>query len=246
MTKMYAVRFWSFGLRHSFNASPARTIGHSLLVISLLLPFWSLAAPPSAKEILDSVRMLESRQQLDLEGQLRENEIVIPFHLTQNGPLIRYSFSNPDEVLQLRLGESGSRLEVVSDNGAEKVPPSKLDQKIRGTGVTYEDLALKFLYWPDASVIGEQNVRTRDCWKLQLHAPSRQSQYSNVFLWIDKASGALMRLEGYDWNGQLAKKFEVVSAQKIENRWFLKQMRIEQLQPGTNKVLARTYLEIKK
>jgi hypothetical protein len=204
------------------------------------------AAPtPSAKEILDSVRMLEARQQLDLQGQLRENEIVVPFRLIQNGPIIRYAFSNPDEVLQLRLGENGSRLDLLMDTGAEKFA-GKLDQKIRGTGVTYEDLALKFLYWPNARVLGDETARTRSCWKLQLHAPSRDSQYSNVFLWIDKVSGALMRMEGYDWNGQLAKRFEVVSAQKIDNRWFLKQMRVEELQPGTSKVQSRTYLEIKR
>ncbi len=189
--------------------------------------------------------MLEARQQLDLQGQLRENEIVIPFRLIQNGPIIRYAFSNPEEVLQLRLGENGSRLDLVTDTGAEKFA-GKLDQKIRGTGVTYEDLALKFLYWPNARVLGDETVRTRGCWKLQLQPPSRDSQYSNVFLWIDKASGALMRMEGYDWNGQLAKRFEVVSAQKIDNRWFLKQMRVEELQPGTNKVQSRTYLEIKR
>jgi hypothetical protein len=204
------------------------------------------AAPaPSAKEILDSVRMLEARQQLDLRGQLRENEIVIPFRLIQNGPIIRYAFSNPEEVLQLRLGENGSRLDLVTDTGAEKFA-RKLDLKVRGTGVTYEDLALKFLYWPNARVLGDETVRTRSCWKLQLQPPSRDSQYSNVFLWIDKTSGALMRMEGYDWNGQLAKRFEVVSAQKIDNRWFLKQMRVEELQPGTSKVQSRTYLEIKR
>jgi hypothetical protein len=204
------------------------------------------APVPSAKEILESVRMLEAQQQIDLQGQLRENEIVIPFRLVQTGPIIRYSFTNPEEVLQLRLGENSSRLDVVTDAGPEKFAASKLDQKIRGTGVTYEDLALKFLYWPNTRVLGDETVRTRGCWKLQLHAPSRESQYSNVFLWIDKASGALMRMEGYDWNGQLVKRFEVVSAQKIDNRWFLKQMRIEELQPGTNKVQSRTYLEIKK
>jgi negative regulator of sigma E activity len=79
-----------------------------------------------------------------------------------------------------------------------------------------------------------------------LRAPSKKSQYSNVLLWIDKNSGALMRMEGYDWDGKLAKRFEVISAQKIDNRWFLKQMRIEMLQPGTNHVLSRTYLEIKR
>jgi hypothetical protein len=202
--------------------------------------------PPSAKDILASVRMMESRQQIDLQGQLRQEDTVIPFRLVQNGPLIRYSFANPDEVLQLRLGEKGSRLDLVTDGGTEQFAASKLRQKIRGTAVTYEDLAFKFLYWPTARVLGEENVRTRNCWKLQLRAPSRESQYSNVLLWVDKASGALMRMEGYDWNPQLAKRFEVVSAQKIEGRWFLKQMRVEELQPGTNHVQSRTYLEIKK
>jgi hypothetical protein len=201
---------------------------------------------PSAKDILDSVRMIETQQQIDLQGQLRENDIVVPFRLTQNGPLIRYSFTNPDEALQLRLGEKSSRLDLVTGAGTEKFAASKLKQKIRGTGVTYEDLAFKFLYWPTARVVGEENVRTRNCWKLQLRTLSRESQYSNVLLWVDKASGALMRMEGYDWNAQLAKRFEVVSAQKIDNRWFLKQMRIEEFQPGTNHVQSRTYLEIKK
>jgi hypothetical protein len=201
---------------------------------------------PSANDILASVRMIESRQQIDLQGQLRQNDVVVPFHLVQNGPLIRYSFANPDEVLQLRLGENSSRLDLVTDGGTEKFAASKLKQKIRGTSVTYEDLAFKFLYWPTARVLGEENVRTRNCWKLQLRAPARESQYSNVVLWVDKASGALMRMEGYDWNAQLAKRFEVVSAQKIEGRWFLKQMRIEELQPGTNHAQSRTYLEIKK
>jgi outer membrane lipoprotein-sorting protein len=200
---------------------------------------------PSAKDVLASVRMMESRQQIDLQGQLRQDNIVVPFHLVQNGPLIRYSFANPDEILQLRLGENNSRLDLVTSGDTEKVVASKLNQKIRGTSVSYEDLAFKFLYWPSARVLGEENVRTRNCWKLQLRAPSRESQYSNVLLWIDKASGALMRMEGYDWSGKLAKRFEVVSAQKIEGRWFLKQMRIEELQPGSNHVLSRTYLEIK-
>src|SRR5881398_4154033 len=204
------------------------------------------AAVPSAKDILASVRMIESQQHIDLQGQLRQNDIVVPFRLIQNGPLIRYSFTNPDEVLQLRLGQNSSRLDLVTDTGTEKFAAGKLSQKIRGTSLTYEDLAFKFLYWQSARILGEENVRTRNCWKLQLRAPSRESQYSNVLLWIDKASGALMRMEGYDWNAQLVKRFEVVSAQKIEGRWFLKQMRIEELQPSTNHVQSRTYLEIKR
>ncbi len=243
MTKMrWRICSWSFGLRHSF------VLRHLSFVISTVFAIGPLFAesPPSAKEILDSVRMIESRQQIDLQGQLRQDDKVIPFRLVQNGPLIRYSFTNPDETLQLRLGENSSRLDLVTEAGTEKVGTSKLQEQIRGTIVTYGDLAFKFLYWSAVRVLGEENVRTRKCWKLQLRAPSRESQYSNVLLWVDKSGGALMRMEGYDWNALLVKRFEVVSAQKIEGRWFLKQMRVEQLQPGTNHVQARAYLEIKR
>jgi Outer membrane lipoprotein-sorting protein len=243
MTKMRTeICHPSFGFRHYV------VIRHSTFVICVALGALSVfaEAPPSAQDILDSVRMIESRQQIDLQGQLRQDDVVIPFRLVQNGPLIRYTFTNPDETLQLRLGENSSRLELASDAGTEKVGASKLQEKIRGTILMYGDLAFKFLYWPTARVLGEENVRTRKCWKLQLRAPSRESSYSNVLLWVDKASGALMRMEGYDWNAQLIKRFEVVSAQKIEGRWFLKQMRVEQLQPGTNHVEAHAYLEIKR
>jgi hypothetical protein len=228
---------------------PQNRFSRQLLALPLLLSLAGLspaAAPPSAKEILESVRMLETRQQLDLDGQLRQNDTMVPFHLNQNGPIIRYSFKDPDEVLQLRLEENGSKLDLVTDDGAQKFPAEKLSQKIRDTGVTYDDLALRFLYWPGGRVLGDETVHARSCWKLQLSAPSRDAQYANVFIWVDKKSGALMRLEGYDATGKLVKRFEVVATQKTDNRWFLKQMRIEELQPGTSRVQARTYLEIKR
>lgn len=219
----------------------------ALNLLSLAVAVALNAAPlPAAKDILDSVRLQQAQQQLELQGQLREGDKVIPFRLIQTGPVIRYAFSDPDETLQLRLGDNDSRLEEVTRGGVEKISPAQFDHKVRGTGVTYEDLALKFLYWPDARVTGENSIRTRNCWKLELKAPSRQSQYSNVYLWVDKNSGALMRMDGFDWKGQLAKRFEVISAQKIEGRWFLKQMRIEEFVPATGKVQTRTYLEIKK
>jgi Outer membrane lipoprotein-sorting protein len=190
--------------------------------------------------------MRQAQQQIDLRGQLRQNEIVVPFQLIQSGSIVRYIFSNPDESLQLQLGEKDSRLDEISKEGVEKVRPAQFDRKIRGTDLTYEDLALKFLYWPDSQLLGTENIRSRNCWKLELRPPSKNSQYSRVVLWVDKASGALMRLEGYDSKGQVARRFEVVSAQKIDDRWFLKQMRIETLQPGTSHVQSRTYLEINK
>jgi Outer membrane lipoprotein-sorting protein len=218
------------------------------IVLWLLLAASSaIAAPPSAKEILDTVRLQQAQQQLELEGQLREGETVVPFRFTQTGPVIRYSFSKPDEALQLRLGENDSRLEVVTSEGVEKVTPAQFDHKIRGTAVTYEDLALRFLYWPNAKVIGDDTIGVIDCWRLELRAPPRQSQYPTVRLWVQKDGPAIMKVEGYDSNGKLSKRFTVVSGQKIEGRWFLKQMRIQEFDSATGKQSPQlTYLEIKK
>ena len=217
-----------------------------LLLFLFPLPLSAADPPPSAKEILDQVRLQQSAQQLDLQGQLRSGATVIPFRITQTGPVIRYTFASPPEVLQLRIGENGTRLDLVTESSTKKFAASRLEERIGSTGVTYGDLALKFLYWPKAEVAGAESIRTRDCWKLRLQAPSRDSAYATVLLWVDQESGAMMRLEGFDQNGHLAKRFEVVSAQKIDGRWFLKQMRIEEMQSGTNKVQSRTYLEIKK
>ena len=204
------------------------------------------ASPPSAKEILDSVRLQQAQQELELQGQLREGPVVIPFRLTQTGPVIRYSFSKPDEALQLRLGDNDSRLEEISGDKLEKIAPAEFDHKVRNTAVTYEDLSLRFLYWPNAKVIGDDTIQMVDCWRLELKAPLRQSQYATVRLWVQKDGAAIMKVEGYDASGKLAKRFTVVSGQKIEGRWFLKQMRIEAMDSATGKVKTRTYLEINK
>ena len=208
----------------------------------------AFAAPfPEAKDVLASVRLRQSEQELELQGELREGPTVVPFRLTQTGAIVRYTFSNPDEALQLHLGENDSRLEVVTREGVEKIAPAQFDHKVRGTNVTYEDLSLRFLYWQTGRVTAENEIRTVACWKLEMKAPSRQSQYSNVWLWVGKENGALMKMEAYDWNAKLSKSFEVVSGQKIEGRWFLKEMRIEERDPATGKVKTpRTYLDIKK
>jgi hypothetical protein len=219
----------------------------TITILLLFLASQALAAPfPEAKEVLASVRLRQAQQDLELEGEIREGPTIIPFRLTQTGPVIRYTFSKPDEALQLHLGDNDSRLEEVTKGGVEKISPAQFDHKVRGTSLTYEDLALRFLYWQTGSVTAENMIRTIACWKLEMKAPSRQSQYSNVWLWVGKENGALMKMEAYDWNAKLAKYFEVVSGQKIEGRWFLKEMRIEEKDPGTGKTKTRTYLDIKR
>src|SRR2546423_1276614 len=133
---------------------------HSIFLLAIAAAASAMAAPaPSAKEILESVRLRQAQQELNLHGQLREGATIVPFRLTQTGPVIRYTFSNPDEALQLRLGDNDSRLEEISGDKLEKIAPAEFDHKVRNTAVTYEDLLLRFLYLPYAKVIGVEYIQ---------------------------------------------------------------------------------------
>src|SRR5438105_14043411 len=111
---------------------------HNRIVLGLLALAASstFAAPfPEAKEVLESVRLRQARQELELQGEIREGPAVVPFRLTQTGPVIRYTFSNPDEALQLRLGDNDSRLEHETKRGGEKVRPPQFEHNVAGSGV---------------------------------------------------------------------------------------------------------------
>jgi hypothetical protein len=201
-----------------------------------------VAAQPSAEEILAAARMNPLGQEVALAAQLRAGSVKVPFTIEVQGGAVRYRFENPSEEIRLRLSENASILEEVESGKAK--PVSRLDDSVRGGLITYEDLALGFLYWKNPKLLGSETVRTRDAWKIEVAAPLGSSQYGAVRVWIDKASAALLRIEGYDRDGKLAKRFEVVSAQKIDGQWMLKQMRVERIDPATRKTKGITYLEV--
>jgi len=126
----------------------------------------------------------------------------------------------------------------------EETVKTRLHDQIRDTGVSYQDLSLGFLYWPHPHLQGEETVKTRPCWKIDLQAPAGELVYGVTLIWIDKESGAILRIEGYDKKGLLIRRFEIVSAQKIDGLWILKQMRIESFPPGDSSPTSRVYLEV--
>src|SRR5437879_11897605 len=151
------------------------------LVVALLLPAVAAAQRfPDATELLANVRLRQSQQEIDLHGQLRQETKIVPFHLAQNGPVVRYIFTNPDETLQVRIGANDSRLDEIKRSGSEKI--TQLNEPVRGTAITYEDLALKSLYWPNARVTGADFIRPRNCWKMQLQATAGGSPQPSILI----------------------------------------------------------------
>ena len=99
--------------------------------------------------------------------------------------------------------------------------------------ITYEDISLKFLYWPDAKMDGSDTVDGLNCWKLHLAPGSQASAYAAVEVWVSKRTGNFLEGEGYNGAGKLVKRFKAVSGQRDpQGGWMLKQMRIETISPA--------------
>jgi outer membrane lipoprotein-sorting protein len=203
--------------------------------------------PPTAREILASVRSAQTAQKQTVRGRLRTGGKSIPFRLVVDEGTLRWEFTEPTQTIQLRLLEKDSRLEEITGGAAKKITAARFDDKVRDSDISYEDLALKFLYWPNATIEGDQIMILRKCWIIKTEPPSKSdSQYSKAMLWIDKETGALMQAEAYNQDGKLARRFKVISPQKIDGVWLLKQMRIERMEQmrAGREDRAPTYLEI--
>ncbi len=226
----FFLRFVLFGLSCLFAAIPARSED---------------AVDPQA--ILKTVRLAQAAQNSTLTGAIRTGSKSLPFRLVSKSGTIRYEFTDPVQVIQLRLGEKDVRLEEITAGKTEKVSPRRFDDRVRNTDISYEDLSLGFLYWPTATIRGEQTMLLQKCWIIRVEPGSRgDSQYRKVDLWISKKNGALMQAEAFDSADKLSRRFKVISGQPVgDGLWMLKEMRIESMQ-GRSSDRTPTYLDIEK
>src|SRR5438552_3382699 len=105
----------------------------------LFLSLACLRADPTGAEILAGVKTLIQTQNAAVTGKLRTGPKVVPFTLSQADGQSVYRFQNPDQTIRIAFNDSAAKLTGVDD-------PKK---PVRDSIVTYDDLALRFLYWQD-------------------------------------------------------------------------------------------------
>ena len=219
-------------------------------LLGLLLALTGYASLPSlrgqdAEAILQAARMNPTSHPAALHAQIRGEGSPTPMTIQLKDHVIRYEFTTPEQTILLKLDPTETLLIEQIQGVPKPISAMHLHDTVRNTGVTYEDLSLGFLYWPHPVIRGEETIATRPAWKIDLQAPGSEPLYGVARLWIDKENGAIIRIEGYDKQGLLLRRFEVKSVQKIDDLWMLKQMRIESFAPGnSHDVLSRSYLEI--
>ncbi len=115
-------------------------------------------------------------------------------------------------------------------------PPSEttltdLSRPIQDTDLSWMDLSLSFLWWPNGSVVGEESIRTFECYVVDIDAPAdthgKQSGYTRVRLWISKKALMLLQAEGYNADGDVVRRLWVKSCKKVDEQWMIKEMEVQ-------------------
>jgi hypothetical protein len=217
------------------------------LAITLISGGQVSAQQPSAQQILEGARMSATLTKLDdgLNGNLRKGSSNTPITLFLKGKDIQFQFSEnkgPWRIFHMRIGDENFNLFEIIDGKTTEFPAAKIVEPIAGTDLTYEDLALRFFYWPNPQLEGTEDVGGQPCYKLRVNKPKAATgRYEVVYVWVHTKFGAFMRIRGHDKNGGLVKEFEVQDIMNVgDNVWTLRKMQVATCDPATGRRLSIT------
>ena len=71
----------------------------------------------------------------------------------------------------MRIGDENFNLFEIINGKTVEFPAGKIVEPIAGTDLTYEDLALRFFYWPNPKLEGAEDVGGQPCYKLRVDKP---------------------------------------------------------------------------
>lgn len=224
-----------------------------LAAVLSLSPSFSQEASPDAGQLLKRVRQAATLQEnKDVKGQIRRRSVKVPFSMSLRGSLIafQYQLNNAWNRFDLKFRDRGQEILSWKDGKSGVLPVSRYTVPIAGTDVTYEDLSMRYLYWPKAKTVRDDaasTVKGRDCWIVQIPNPNpKVGQYAWVRAWIDKENGAMWQIDGIDGRGELAKRFTMDSVMKLKDgSWFFKRMKVEVRDPANpRRTVSVSYIEM--
>jgi hypothetical protein len=215
--------------------------------IFLFIPMAASAQQPDAKAILEGARMSATLTKLDdgLVGNLRKGGQKTPVTLFLKGKDIQFQFmenQSPWRIFHMRIGDEDFNLFEIVDGKTKPFPPDKLVSPIADTDLTYEDLALRFFYWPNPKLEAQEDVGGQPCYKIRVDKPrGTAGRYEVVYVWVHTKFGAFMKIRGHDKNGGLVKEFQVEDIMQIaKDVWTLRKMQVATHDPATGRRISIT------
>ncbi|TFE67197.1 outer membrane lipoprotein-sorting protein [Methylacidiphilum caldifontis] len=226
-----------------------------LLILFFLNPYYlfSLWSKPNPDKPSPPLEFIQGRfwrnfrlKDYILKGSIQAAKDTYPITLILHDRSMEYHFIG----LPLQI-----HVEINPDNTyvAYKNRPSEPWQPITGlnrtkhilnTDISYEDLCLDFIRWDKIKPLGTDSIKTLSCWAFDAYPGSILSAYAKVRYWIAEEYYALLRVEGYNKEGQIIKRLDINSVQRIGDAYVIKEMQIATIPPGKTLSSSKTYIQI--
>ena len=223
-----------------------------LTAILLAVPGLAVEEPvpaePSGADLLAAVVDRLPREDLEVAGDLtvrRHRGVVVkelkfdmqarwgrtPAEVVYT---VRDAFGGELERLQVTRRDRAAQYRYTKGAPPVATPLPDLFAPIQGSDISWADLSLSFLWWDGAIRVGMDEVKGRPCYVVEVPAPAVESgaetgrSYGKVRVWVDKELESLLQAEGYDSRGERIRRLWVKSFKKIDDRWMIKDMEVQE------------------
>ncbi len=222
----------------------------AVLALASGIPAYAQQAATNAEQIIGTAKMIAALQQSDLKGNMINGRTKIPVVLFLRQENIQFQVWEADKwkAFHLRMNDENCDLLEMIGNKQSKFPVAKIANPIAGTDLSYEDLAMRFFYWKKPILEGTERVGVHNCWKIRLNNPGQGGAYQVMYVWVHQKYGAFMKIEGFNRNGQILKRFEVTDVMNIgkdasgTDIYTLKQMNVKTMNPANGRAASETKL----
>lgn len=138
---------------------------------------------------------------------------------------VLHTADGPNQYIYARAASPGAPLgEPKQLSGAEA------DIPLAGSDFWLSDLGFEFYHWPEQRRLKGEMHRSRPCYVLESINPHpTPGGYSRVITWVEKESGAPIQAEAYGADNKLLKEFWLGSFKKVNGRYELKDMKMNNL-----------------
>ena len=118
----------------------------------------SMVSAQDAEQLMERARIAATLQHNDLKGHLEKkggpkSDVL----LYLKGKEIQFQYltkGSPWSIFHMRLGRGEYDLFEIKGGKTFRFPDEKLSQPVAGTDLSFEDLSLRFFYWPKPKIEG--------------------------------------------------------------------------------------------
>ena len=150
--------------------------------------------------------------------------------------------------LSISYEETGKKddrwLYMPSLKKSRRITGSGSGDDFMGTDFTYDDMSGHEIEDYTYTLLGEENVDGKKCWKVEsIPLPKIRSNYSKFVSWVDQDSLIPIKAEFYDKQSTLLKEMKVLSLNKIDEFWTIEKIQMENLQKKHKTIIETKKIE---